>query len=276
MNRWVLVTGGAKRLGRCMSEAFAQAGWGVAVHYSQSQADALALCEALRATGVAAQAVQGTLDSPVAVAQLFAAAQAAMGGPAQAIVCNASLFEPDTGRDLQPELLMQQLQVNLAAPMQLGSLLAQAHAATTGQEVTREAQAAQPAPSLVHVLDQKVFNLNPDYFSYTLSKLALERAVALQAQALAPQVRVNAVAPGLMFVSGPQSAANFARASRINLMGQPIDPMDVARAAVFLASTPSCTGATVAVDMGQHLVPLGRDVMFALDHLQPGVLPGSA
>ena len=85
------------------------------------------LCEALRSSGVAAQAVHGTLDSADAVAQLFAAAQAAMGGPAQAIVCNASLFEPDTGRDMQPELLMQQLQVNLAAPMQLGSLLAKAH-----------------------------------------------------------------------------------------------------------------------------------------------------
>ena len=270
MTQWVLVTGGAKRLGRCMSEAFAQAGWGVAVHYSQSQAEALALCEALRATGVAAQAVPGTLDSAEAVAQLFATAQAAMGGPAQAIVCNASLFEPDTGRDMQPDLLMQQLQVNLAAPMQLGSLLAKAHAAQPARDV------AQPAPSLVHVLDQKVYNLNPDYFSYTLSKLALERAVGLQAQALAPQLRVNAVAPGLMFVSGPQSEGNFASASRVNLMGQPIDPMDVARAAVFLASTASCTGATLSVDMGQHLVPLGRDVMFALDHLDPGVLPGSA
>jgi NAD(P)-dependent dehydrogenase (short-subunit alcohol dehydrogenase family) len=306
---WVLVTGGAKRLGRCISQAFAEAGWGVAVHHSQSKAEAHALCDALRATGVAAQAVHGTLDDAAAVAQLFDAAQAAMGSPAQAIVCNASLFEPDTGRDVQPELLMQQLQVNLAAPMQLGSLLAKAHAARRARDGQGE-QGAQgqacdgqvngsmddspllksdsaantafvnhahlsAAPSLVHVLDQKVFNLNPDYFSYTLTKLALERAVALQAQALAPQLRVNAVAPGLMFVSGPQSEANFARASRVNLMGQPIDPMDVARAAVFLASTPSCTGATLTVDMGQHLVPLGRDVMFALDHLHPGVLPGS-
>ena len=270
---WVLVTGGAKRLGRCFGEGFAQAGWDVVVHFSQSRSEALAVCEDLRALGASAHAVPGTLDSPAAVQQLFDAAQAAMGKPAQAIVANASLFEPDTGRDVQPDVLMGQMQVNLAAPMQLGSLLAKAHTAVCGAPT---APGTHARPSIIHVLDQKVFNLNPDYFSYTLSKLALERAVALQAQALAPHVRVNAVAPGLMFVSGPQSDDNFARASRVNLMQTPINPMDVARAAVFLAITASCVGATISVDMGQHLVPLGRDVMFALDHLQAGVLPGSA
>lgn len=272
---WVLVTGGAKRLGRCFGEGFAQAGWDVVVHFNQSRDEALAVCDGLRALGANAHAVPGTLDSPAAVQQLFDAAQAAMGKPAQAVVCNASLFEPDTGRDVQSDVLMGQMQVNLAAPMQLGSLLAKAHAAVRG--APEAPNTLRPAgPSIIHVLDQKVFNLNPDYFSYTLSKLALERAVALQAQALAPHVRVNAVAPGLMFVSGPQSDENFARASRVNLMQTPINPMDVARAAVFLATTASCVGATISVDMGQHLVPLGRDVMFALDHLQAGVLPGSA
>ena len=79
------------------------------------------------------------------------------------------------------------------------------------------------------MLDQKVFNLNPDYFSYTVSKLALERAVALQAQALAPAVRVCGVAPGILFRSGPQTQANFERAAPANLLRRPIDPADVAR-----------------------------------------------
>lgn len=118
------------------------------------------------------------------------------------------------------------------------------------------------AACVLHILDQKVFNLNPDYFSYTVSKLALERAVALQAQALAPRVRVCGVAPGLMFPSGPQSQANFERASRVNLLRRPIDPAEVARTCLFLASTPAITGCTLAVDNGQHLVPLERDVMF--------------
>jgi len=120
---------------------------------------------------------------------------------------------------------------------------------------------------ILHILDQKVFNLNPDYFSYTVTKLALERAVALQAQALAPDVRVCGVAPGLMYVSGPQSIENFERASRVNLMRKPTDPVQVAASCLFLAQNPCITGVTLTVDNGQHLVPLPRDVMFVVDEL---------
>jgi NAD(P)-dependent dehydrogenase (short-subunit alcohol dehydrogenase family) len=112
-----------------------------------------------------------------------------------------------------------------------------------------------------------VFNLNPDYFSYTLSKLGLERAVKLQAQSLAPHLRVNAVAPGLMYLSGPQTQANFDIAAQANLLRRPIDPKDVAQAALFLANTASITGTCIQVDNGQHLVPLARDVLFVVDEL---------
>ena len=117
---------------------------------------------------------------------------------------------------------------------------------------------------MIHILDQKVYNLNPDYFSYTVTKLALERAVALQAQALAPRVRVCGVAPGLMYLSGPQTQENFDRASRVNLLKRATDPADVARSCLFLAQTKSIPGTTLSVDSGQHLVPLARDVMFAV------------
>jgi NAD(P)-dependent dehydrogenase (short-subunit alcohol dehydrogenase family) len=126
---------------------------------------------------------------------------------------------------------------------------------------------AQTKPSVIHVLDQKVFNLNPDYFSYTLSKLALERAVSLQAQSLAPTLRINAVAPGLMYLSGPQTQDNFNRAASANLLREPINPADVASSVVFLANNASITGNTVRVDNGQHLVPLARDVMFVVEEL---------
>jgi len=260
----VLVTGGARRLGQAFCLAFARAGWDVVCHYQHSGEDALQTCEAVRALGQEAYAVQGDLGQSDAIEALFAATVAALGQAPDAIVNNASAFEPDSGVDFSPELLQQQMQINLSAPLQLASLLARSTSATTA------------LPCVIHVLDQKVFNLNPDYFSYTLSKLALERAVALQAQALAPRVRVNGVAPGLIYVSGPQSGENFRRASSVNLLQSPTDPADVASSAVFLAENPSITGVTIAVDKGQHLVPLARDIMFVAEQLAPAAPQGSA
>ena len=264
LQRTVLVTGAARRLGRAFSLAFARAGWNVACHYQHSREEALRTCAEVEALGRRAWAIAGDLANTAAIERAFAELTQAIGGVPGAIVNNASLFEPDTGADFSPALLQRQMQVNLLAPLQLGTLLARA---------ASQPAAGQPVPVVLHVLDQKVFNLNPDYFSYTLSKLALERAVALQAQALAPRVRVNGIAPGLVYVSGPQTGDNFERARSVNLLRSPIDPDDVARTAVFLAENDSITGITVAVDKGQHLVPLERDIMFVAEQLAPPVNP---
>lgn len=250
----VLVTGGGVRLGAVLCTTFAEAGWHVLCQYRHSAQAAQSLCGALTGRGLHATAIEGDLTSDAGRAELMQRVQA-LAGPLNCIVNNASAFEPDTGANFDPALARNQLEVNLIAPLDLSRQLAD-----------RLAQHPGVQGCVIHVLDQKVFNLNPDYFSYTVTKLALERAVALQAQALAPQVRVCGVAPGLMFLSGPQTQDNFDRASRVNLLRRPIDPADVARTCLFLAQTPSITGTTVCVDNGQHLVPLARDVMFAIDN----------
>ncbi|GAA4352153.1 SDR family oxidoreductase [Variovorax defluvii] len=252
--RGVLVTGGGRRLGAAVCEAFARAGWTVWCQYRASRDEAEALCAGLRAGGLTANAVAADIGSAAGRRALLE--RIGTEGPLACIVNNASAFEPDTGLDFDEQTAMRQLGVNLMAPMDFARLLAQQ--AGTGDGLDRCA---------IHVLDQKVYNLNPDYFSYTVSKLALERAVALQAQSLAPALRVCGVAPGILYPSGPQNEANFQRAANANLMRRPIDPADVARACVFLADTPSVTGTTVSVDNGQHLVPLPRDIMFVVDEL---------
>jgi NAD(P)-dependent dehydrogenase (short-subunit alcohol dehydrogenase family) len=263
MRSWALVTGGGVRLGREICLAFAQAGWNVACHYNHSQSAALSVCDEVRAMGVDALAVQGALDDEMSCRQIFDAVVATTKHHLRCIVNNASLFVPDTGDKFDEAQAMAQLKVNLMAPMHFGKWLTELH-----REPSLSAnQTRQAKPSLVHVLDQKVFNLNPDYFSYTLSKLALERAVSLQAQSLAPTVRVNAVSPGLMYLSGPQSQENFDRAAQVNLLQQAINPADVARSVVFLAESASTTGTTLRVDNGQHLIPLERDVMFVVEDL---------
>ena len=287
MTSWALITGGSVRLGRETGLAFARAGWNVACHYNRSADAAQALCVELRSMGVQALAVAGELEDEVSCQQMFDTTVATTGQHLRCIVNNASLFVPDEGHNFDEAQALAQLKVNLLAPMRFGKWLAALHghgaapqphvpasdmvANTTEREPDTQPSADPTsrlaAPSVVHVLDQKVFNLNPDYFSYTLSKLALERAVSLQAQSLAPTLRVNAVAPGLMYLSGPQSQDNFDRAAKANLLRQPIDPADVAHTVVFLANNPSITGTTVRVDNGQHLVPLSRDIMFVVEEL---------
>jgi NAD(P)-dependent dehydrogenase (short-subunit alcohol dehydrogenase family) len=267
--RKVLVTGGAMRLGAALCDTFAKAGWQVLCHYRSGEAQAQALCQRLRDEGHAASAVYADLAQTsdcIAMMDMIGREH----GLLDCLVNNASLFIPDTGLDFDAAQAAAQLQVNLLAPSMLAKIMANSIAnarANAGANAGASTRAAAPDACAIHILDQKVYNLNPDYFSYTVSKLALERAVSLHAQSLAPHLRVCGVAPGLMYLSGPQTADNFNLAASANLMRRPTDPLDVAKTCLFLASTPSITGTTVSVDNGQHLVPLPRDIMFVVEDL---------
>ncbi len=249
----VLVTGGAQRLGAELCREFSAMGWSVWCHYQKSQSEAEELAKSLENARAPVRTIRANLSVSHEIDQMMASIERA-SGPLSAIVNNASLFEPDFGTNIDLDAARAQINVNLLAPMYLGQCL------------ERHLKKFEDSDAcLIHILDQKVFNLNPAYFSYTLSKLALERAIALQAQSLAPRIRVCGVAPGLMYLSGPQSLANFKIASKINLLKKATNPCDVAKTCFFLASTPSITGTTLCVDNGQHLVPLKNDVMFVVE-----------
>ena len=115
---------------------------------------------------------------------------------------------------------------------------------------------------VINVLDQKLYNMNPDYLSYTLTKAALENATVALAQALAPKLRVVGLAPGLTVISAGQTPATFEAAHRVTPLGRSSRVEDIADAACYLATAHGVTGTTLVVDGGQHLVPSPRDVMF--------------
>ena len=243
-----LVTGAGRRIGRAIALGLARAGWDVALHYRSSEAEAREVAAAIGALGRRAALLQCDLADEAGVRALLPRAAAELG-PVGCVVNNASQFDYDSAADFSPALLASHMQANVAAPI----LLAQAlHAATPAGE-----QAV-----VINLLDQKLYNLNPDFLSYTLSKAALHTATSMLAQALAPTVRVVGVAPGLTMLSGEQTEAGFARAHRATPLGQSSTPDDIVAAVCYLARARAVTGTTLVVDGGQHLMQLARDVMF--------------
>ena len=254
---WVLITGGAHRLGREIALAFAKAGWSVLCHYRTSKDSAQKTRQEVQDAGADCLLVDMDLAQDNAAELLMDQCVQLTGQPPQCIVNNASIFEADDAPSATAEGLQRHFQVNTVTPLLLANALY--------NRVRQGSGVAHGTHCVIHVLDQKVHNLNPDYFSYTVSKLALERSVALQAQALAPTVRVCGLSPGLMYLSGPQTQSNFDKASLVNLVQKRIDPADVAQGALFMAQNPSINGCTLRTDNGQHLIPLSRDVMWAIE-----------
>lgn len=242
------MTGAAKRIGRAIALGLAEDGWDVCIHYYRSDSDAERVACIAREFGVTAACVKADLRCGDQVANLIARCSELIG-PLTCLINNASLFEYDSAATLTVETWDSHQSVNLRAPI----LLARDFAA---QVPTDE------SGCVINLLDQKVFNLNPDFFSYTVAKVGLEAATRMLALALAPRVRVCGIAPGLTLLSGDQTPENFAKASRVAPLGASGDMADVVATVRYLLNTPSITGQTICVDGGQRLIPLDRDVMF--------------
>ncbi|EJL84918.1 dehydrogenase of unknown specificity, short-chain alcohol dehydrogenase [Polaromonas sp. CF318] len=245
----VLVTGASRRLGREIALALAASGWQVAVHYRASETEAMAtVADCARLSGDSA-AFQADLGDEAAVRALLPAVAARMGR-VDAVVNNASTFEEDSAASFGFAALDKHLHSNTGAAVLLAQAL-HAHIAARGGE------GAQGA--VVNLLDQKLWNQNPDFFSYTLSKAALEAAGTMLALALAPLVRVVGVAPGLTLTSHLLSDEQFQARHKLSPLGRSSTPADVAAAVKFALENRSITGTTLLVDGGQHLMKFERD-----------------
>ena len=256
----VLVTGAAKRLGREIALACASAGWRVAVHYRGSEEDAIetvALCAGNTSlNGHFHQKFQADLADEAATRGLADQVIAQMGR-LDAVVNSAALFEHDGPQSFGYAAMQKHLASNTGAAIVLAQAL-HAHLLSAGVQAGDEA-AARRRGVVVNLLDQKLWNQNPDFLSYTLSKAALEAAGTMLAIGLAPLVRVVGVAPGLTLTSHLLTEAQFQALHKLSPLGRSSTPQDVCAAVLFALSNSSITGTTLLVDGGQHLMKFERD-----------------
>ena len=243
-----LVTGAGQRIGRALAEALAQDGWFVFVHHNRSVEAARETVARIRTAGGEAKAVRADLASPRAAEALVGKCVA----PDVVLACvvnSASLFELDRLPTATARSFDRHMAVNLRAPL----LIAQAFARQLPDGETGV---------IVNLLDQKLWNLNPDFLTYTLSKIGLRGLTTLLAQSLAPRIRVAGIAPGLTLRSGSQTDARFDEQHAANPLGVGVTPAHLIAALRFILATPSYTGDTIVIDSGEHLTGRPRDIAF--------------
>lgn len=240
--RTAIVTGGARRIGAALVRALAADGWHVLIHYYRSADEA----DRLAAEIGNAATVRAELGEPDCAERIMAGLSGLP--PPRLLVNNASQFRNDSLADFSPTLWDEHQAVNLRAP----ALLTQAFAAALGGA----------NGLVVNLLDAKLAAPNPDFFSYTVSKMGLAGLTELSARALAPQVRVCGIAPSVTMVSGPQSRDNFDKVHRLNALGRGVEADHIVGALRFIIASPTLTGQTITLDAGLRFLSLPRDVQY--------------
>ena len=243
-----LVTGAGRRLGRAMALYLAGRGYDVAVHYATSADQANEVVAAAKALGVNAVSVQADLLNQDATGGLVARAADSLGGPLTVLINNASVFEYDTLATATDTSWDRHIGSNLRAPFQLiQGFAAQAPKARI------EDDEPVAAGLVINMVDQRVLKPTPEFMTYSLAKSALWSLTRTAAQALAPDIRVNAIGPGPTMQGTRQTAEHFARQRAATVLKRGADPEDVCAALGYFIDAKSVTGQLICTDGGQHL-----------------------
>lgn len=241
-----LVTGASQRIGRAIALELGGLGFDVAVHYRSSAGAAAQVVDEIKGRGGRAAAFSADLAQEESVDALFAEAEAALG-PVTLLVNNASTFEKDDIGDMSRASWDAHIEPNLRAPLRLTQLMATALPQKTSGNV-------------INLIDQRVLKLTPQFLSYTVSKAALWTLTQTLAQALAPRIRVNAIAPGPTLRNARQSEEDFARQVAATPLERGAGLEEITGAVGFILDSPSLTGQMIALDGGQHLAWQTPDV----------------
>ena len=246
--RAALVTGGGRRIGAGIAKALAADGWFVYIHCHKSSDQASELLQEIKADNGNGMVITQDLSERGAAENLMRKVET---GPAPlvALINNASLFEYDTVETITEKSLDEHFAVNVRSP----TILSKAFANSLSKDTNG---------CVINILDNKVYAINPDYLSYTISKVALQGATSAMAMALAPKVRVNGIAPGITLESDNQGEASFIKGQTMSPMGQVSTVEDITRSVLFILNSSSINGNVITIDGGQSLQKLARDVAF--------------
>ncbi|MDF1620827.1 SDR family oxidoreductase [Pseudothioclava nitratireducens] len=251
-----LVTGGAQRLGRAMALYLAGRGVDVAIHYNGSAEAAEATAAEARAKGVRAVTLQADMLDEAQVTPLIATAAEGLGRPLDILINNASIFEYDRLDTVTRESWDRHFESNLRAPVVLSQ-----HFARQAPKADRSEGEPRAQALIVNMLDQRMRKLTPEFMSYTLAKMGLWAFTQTAAQALAPDIRVNAIGPGPTLQGARQSESHFSRQRAATILERGSNPEDICAALGYFLDAPAVTGQLLCVDGGQHLAWQTPDVL---------------
>ncbi|HHS12908.1 MAG TPA: SDR family oxidoreductase [bacterium] len=232
-----LVTGGGKRIGRTLCLRLADAGYDIAVHYGRSEEEAAEVCERVRKRGRRCEIFQADLSDRNETGALLSRVKAGMPG-LRVLVNSASIFEKSDFLETEDDLLDRHWEINIRAPFML----------------TRDFARLFGQGCVVNILDTKINRILIRYFAYSLTKKALADFTRMAAKELAPSIRVNGVALGLILPSASMSKEEFENLGRRIPLQRTGDPDLIADAVIFLVAHPFITGEILNVDGGEHLM----------------------
>ena len=248
INKSAIVTGAAKRIGAGIAMALSSQGWFVYLHYNSSSEEAKQVLHEIKSSGGNGQLINMDLSNPDCGEQIINQIDRA-APPVELLINNAARFEYDNISNINSLSLDQHFFANVRGPILLSKSFFEL--VTKGQQ-----------GCVINILDNKIFALNPDYLSYTISKAALQCATETFAMAMAPHVRVNGIAPGITLESGGQGESSFQKGQKMSPIGKVSSVEDIIKALFFIVNTTSLNGHIITIDGGQRLQKLDRDVAF--------------
>ena len=235
----VLITGGAKRIGKVIAKNLASDGWKVVIHYNKNNIAAKELKRDIIKNKGSAEIIKCDLNNYNSVKNLIEKSKKKFGS-LSLLINNASKFENDDITELSIDSWNSHNNINLKAPLFLSRDFSK--------------QIKKNAPGLIiNLIDQRIFFPNPEFISYTSSKQSLMWLTQTLAQALSPQIRVCAIGPGPTLQGARQSKKDFENQSLSTPLMIGSNPEEIYQAVKFIIDMPSFTGQMITLDGGEHL-----------------------